>query len=72
MELTQQCIEEIVLAAREADSGKLVITVQARPEDSRNFDLKCEYEKRYRVFRDSRQAVPTEVVARKNPQDKFS
>jgi hypothetical protein len=72
MELTQQCIEEIVLAAREAESGKLVITVQARPEDKKAFDLKCEYEKRYRVFRDSRQAVPSEDPAKRYPQDKFS
>lgn len=71
MELTQQCIEEIVLAAREAASGKLVITVQSRPEDSRSFDLKCEYEKRYRVSRDGNQAIPTVNAEKRHPQDKF-
>jgi hypothetical protein len=72
MELTRECIEEIVLAAREVDNGKLVITVQSRPEDSRSFDLKCEFEKRCRVSRDGRKAVPTETDAKKYPQDKFS
>jgi hypothetical protein len=72
MELTKQCIEEIVLAAREIDNGKLVITLQSRPEDKQSFDLKCEYEKRHRVPRDGRQAVPTEDGARKYPKDKFS
>jgi hypothetical protein len=69
MELTQQCIEEIMLAAREAASGKLVITLESRPEDSRNFDLKCEYVKRFRV---SSQAIPTVNAAKRHPQDKFS
>jgi hypothetical protein len=58
MELTRECIEEIVLAAREVDDGKLVITIQARPEDSRSFDLKCEYEKRHRVRRNDAGAQP--------------
>jgi hypothetical protein len=51
MELTQQCLDEIMLAAREVDNGKLVITVEGRPEDNRNFDIKLAYEIRCRVRR---------------------
>jgi hypothetical protein len=53
MELTQQCIEEIMLAAREVDNGTLTITIQARPEDSQYFDLKLSYEIRRRIRRQS-------------------
>jgi hypothetical protein len=59
MELTQQCIEEIIRAAREVDSGVLTITIQVRPEDNRAFDFKCEYEKRFRVSRSGKGAIPT-------------
>ncbi len=72
MELTQQCIEEIVLAAREVDSGKLIITLEARPEDSRNFDIKCDYTKRFRVSRDGRRATPTDGIIGRCPQDKIN
>ncbi|GHV79606.1 hypothetical protein AGMMS49944_13970 [Spirochaetia bacterium] len=51
MELTKECIDEIVLAARQVESGSLTITIQARPEDKRFFDMKLAYEKRYRVGR---------------------
>jgi hypothetical protein len=51
MELTKECIDEIILAARQVESGSLTITIQARPEDKRYFDFKCVYEKRYRVGR---------------------
>jgi hypothetical protein len=71
MELTQQCIEEIVLAAREVDSGTLVITIQTRPEDKRAFTLKCEYEKRYLVNRNGRAAIPTDSTRTRNPHEKI-
>jgi hypothetical protein len=70
MELTKECLEEIVLAAREADSGSVTITVQARPEDKRCYDFKCEYKKQYRIPRGT--AIPTEMpVGRSLPHDKF-
>jgi hypothetical protein len=68
MELNQQCIEEIILAAREAENGRLVITIESRPEDAKNFDLKCDYTKRFRVPR----KAPTEDNARRFPKDKYS
>jgi hypothetical protein len=71
MELTKECIEEIVLAAREVDNGTLTITIQTRPEDKKAFQFKCEYEKRYLVSRDGRAAIPTVGEARKYPQDKI-
>jgi hypothetical protein len=72
MELTQQCLEEIILAARESANGTLVITVQSRPEDSQSFDFKCNYETRFRVTRNGRQAIPTEGSGKSAPNDKFS
>jgi hypothetical protein len=51
MELTKECIDEIVLASRQIESGSLTITIQARPKDKRSFDMKLAYEKRYRVGR---------------------
>jgi hypothetical protein len=59
MDLTKECIEEIMLAAQEVDNGQLVITIENRPEDKKTFDLKCEYKKRFRVSRESRMALPT-------------
>jgi hypothetical protein len=56
MELTQQCIDEIVLAAREVSNGKVIITVQSRPEDDRYFDLKLAYEVRRRIRRNDADA----------------
>jgi hypothetical protein len=61
MELTQQCIEEIVRAAREVDSGTLTIIIQARPEDKKSFSMKCEYEKRYIVSRYGRSEISTKI-----------
>jgi hypothetical protein len=57
MELTQQCIDEIVLAAREVENGSLTVTIQARPEDKKSFALKCKYEKRFIVSRDGRHRI---------------
>jgi hypothetical protein len=71
MELTRECLEEIALAALEAENGKLVITVQPRPEDKRSFDLKCEYEKRFRVYREESGAIPTKTAGRNTPEDKL-
>jgi hypothetical protein len=59
MELTTACIDKIVSAAQMADNGKLVITIQERPEDKQCFDVKCEYEQRFRVYRDGKNAVST-------------
>jgi hypothetical protein len=36
---------------RELNAGTLTITIQARPEDSRYFDLKVAYERSYRLNR---------------------
>jgi hypothetical protein len=72
MELTQQCIEEIILAAMDVDNVRLVITLESRPEDAKNFDFRCEYTKRFRVPRTGHQADPTEDIARLFPKDKFS
>jgi hypothetical protein len=71
MELTKECLEEIVLAAREAGTGKLVITVKTRPEDQRAFDINCAYEKTFRVGRTGGAAVPTQETGRKSPADKY-
>jgi hypothetical protein len=60
MELTKQCIEEIMLAAREVDNGTLTITIQVRPEDGRYFDLKLSYEIRYRIRRNDADAKPAQ------------
>jgi hypothetical protein len=49
MELTRECLEAITTAAREAESGTLVITLRTRPEDKRAFDLKLSYEIRLRI-----------------------
>jgi hypothetical protein len=49
MELTRECLEEIAAAALAVDNGTLTITIQARPEDSRSFDLKLSYEIRRRI-----------------------
>jgi hypothetical protein len=70
MELTKECIEEIVLAAREVNTGTLTITIQARPEDKKAFQFKCEYEKRYVVNRYGREDIPTEMPERQFPPDK--
>jgi hypothetical protein len=70
MELTKECIEEIILAAQEVDNGQLVVTIENRPEDKKTFDLKCEYKKRFRVLREGRQALPTYSPPR-SPADKF-
>jgi hypothetical protein len=64
-------LERIEKAAREAGDGKVVITIQPRPEDSRSFDLKCEYEKRYRLSRTGAAAVPSTGKAR-NCADKIT
>ena len=71
MELTQQCIEEIMLAAREVDNGTLTITIQARPEDEKSFDIKCDYTKRFRVSRKGQNQIPTETALRQFPPDKI-
>jgi hypothetical protein len=71
MDLTKECIEEIVLAAKEVERGALTITIQSRTEDKKTFDFKCEYEKRYRVPREGRAATPTEMAPRAYPQDKL-
>jgi hypothetical protein len=60
MELTRECLDEIILAAREVDSGTLTITLQARPEDNRHFDLKLGYEIRRRIRRDDADAKPAQ------------
>jgi hypothetical protein len=52
MELTRECSEKIKEAARAADTGTLAITIQARPEDSRYFDIKLAYEIRHRIRRE--------------------
>jgi hypothetical protein len=49
MELTRECLAAITTAAREVDNGTLVITIQARPEDKRAFDLKLSYDIRLRI-----------------------
>ena len=71
MELTQECFEEIVRAAKEAGNGRLTITIQPRPEDKRNFDMVCEFERRIRLSRDGRTSLPTETTARKIPADRY-
>jgi hypothetical protein len=71
MELTKECLEEIALAARDVDGGKLVVTIQARKEDEKAFDLKCEYEKRFRVSRTGKDAIPRETQEKDYPQDKY-
>jgi hypothetical protein len=60
MELTQQCIEEIVLAARAVDSGSLTVTIQVRPEDGRYFNLKLGYEIRRRIRRNDADTKPAQ------------
>jgi hypothetical protein len=72
MELTQQCIEEIVFTSRKVNNGKVVITVVSRPEDSQNFDFFCEFKEQFRVTRNGRQEIPTKNTAKKDPWDKFS
>jgi hypothetical protein len=67
MELTQACFEEIAMAARDVDSGSLKITIQTRPEDRQAFDMRLEYEKRYRIGR----AIPTVSEAKSGPRDKY-
>jgi hypothetical protein len=54
MELTKQCIEEIVLVAREVESGTLTIVIQARPEDNTCFDLELSCKIRRRIRRNGR------------------
>jgi hypothetical protein len=51
MELTKECLDEIMLAARKVENGSLTITIQVRPEDNRSFDLKLGYEIRRRIVR---------------------
>jgi hypothetical protein len=58
MELTRECLEEIMKAARALDSGSLTITIQARPEDERYFDLKLGYEIRRRIRRNDADTKP--------------
>jgi hypothetical protein len=72
MELTERCIKEIILAAKEAENSKLVITIDPRPEDSHTFDLKCDYTRRLRVTRTGIQAYPTEGKDNNFPHDKYS
>jgi hypothetical protein len=72
MELTQQCIDEIIFAAREVESGALTVTIQARPEDKKSFALKCEYEKRFIVNRNGRREVSTETEEKQFPPDKIN
>jgi hypothetical protein len=72
MELTQAVHEEIDLAAREINSGRLTITIDARPEDTKNFDMRLEFEKRFRLSRTGRQALPTVAPGTLIPRDKYS
>jgi hypothetical protein len=60
MELTKECLNEIILAARAVDSGSLTITIQVRPEDGRYFDLKLGYETRRRIKRNNADAKPAQ------------
>jgi hypothetical protein len=56
MELTKECLEEIARCAREIDNGTLTVTIQARPEDSRYFDLELVYKIRRRIRRNDADA----------------
>jgi hypothetical protein len=72
MELTQQCLEEIIMAAKEVErNGSLTITIQARPEDRKKYDMKVAYENRFRIDRNGRSAIPSEMTGSTFPQNKF-
>jgi hypothetical protein len=58
MELTKECLEEIALCAKEVDTGTLTVTIQARPEDSRYFDLELSYKIRRRIRRNDASTKP--------------
>jgi hypothetical protein len=63
MELTKECLDEIILAAWKVGNGSLTIVIQVRPEDSRYFDLKPGYETRRRIT-DSFWDLAVAVVSR--------
>jgi hypothetical protein len=67
MELTDECIEEIRVAARKLHRGDLNIKIMARPEDSQNYDVIIGTEKRIRFSR----ALPTNGTPRSSPGDKY-
>jgi hypothetical protein len=56
MELTQDCIAEIYLAALKTE--RLEITVQTRPEDKQYFELNLRYETSRRIGPEPRNEPP--------------
>jgi hypothetical protein len=67
MELTQQCIDQIVLAARKIKRGDLHIKIMVRPEDEQNYDVIFGTEERMRF----RKALLTQDEPRSSPRDKY-
>jgi hypothetical protein len=67
MELTEECIEEIKVAARKIERGDIHVRIMARPEDEQNYDVVIGTEERIRF----RKATPTQGEPRRNPRDKY-
>jgi hypothetical protein len=67
MELTEECLEAIKVAARKIKRGDLHIKIMARPEDEQNYDVVFGTEERMRF----KKALPTQDEPRSSPRDKY-
>jgi hypothetical protein len=67
MELTEECLEAIRVAARKINRGDLHIKIIARPEDEQNFDVIFGVEERRRF----KKALPTQDEPRSSLRDKY-